>query len=112
MKLRRGSPEEAGIRPETAQQIRKRAQLWVSEGSTPALVLVAARRGVIFLHEAFGRHGPEEDSAALAKNAQFPLASLSKPITATALMVLVEDGLVGLNRPLQEYIPEFLGEGK
>jgi CubicO group peptidase (beta-lactamase class C family) len=27
-------------------------------------------------------------------------------------MILVEEGLVGLNRPLQEYIPEFAGEGK
>jgi CubicO group peptidase (beta-lactamase class C family) len=112
MKLRKGSPEEAGIRPSTVEQIRKRAQLWVSEGSTPALVLVAARRGVIFLHEAFGRHGPEEDSAALLKNTLFPLASMSKTITATALIILVEDGLVGLNRPVQEYIPEFLGKGK
>ena len=42
----------------------------------------------------------------------FPLASITKPITATAVMCLVEDGLVGLNRPVQEYVPEFVGEGK
>jgi CubicO group peptidase (beta-lactamase class C family) len=32
--------------------------------------------------------------------------------TATAVMILLEDGLVGLSRPVQEYIPEFVGEGK
>jgi len=42
----------------------------------------------------------------------FPLWSISKVITATAIMVLVEDGRLGLNRPVAEYIPEFVGEGK
>ena len=112
MELREGSPEEAGIRPETVEQIQSRAKQWVAEGSTPALVLLAARSGVIFLHEAFGKHSPEEGAASLAKNALFPLASLSKMFTATAAMCLVEDGLLGLNRPVQEYIPEFAGVEK
>src|SRR5262249_30260772 len=40
------------------------------------------------------------------------IASLTKPITATAAMCLVDDGRLGLNRPVAEYIPEFIGEGK
>ncbi len=75
MRLRAGSPEEAGIRPEAVEQFRKKGQAWTAAGSqTPALVLVAARRGIIFFHEAFGRRGPGEDSPKLAKNALFPLA--------------------------------------
>ena len=42
----------------------------------------------------------------------FGTGSLTKPVTATAIMCLVEDGLLGLNRPVQEYVPEFVGEGK
>jgi CubicO group peptidase (beta-lactamase class C family) len=42
----------------------------------------------------------------------FDLQSLGKPITATAIMLLVEDGLLGLNRPVVEYLPEFTGEDK
>src|SRR5262249_50983070 len=38
--------------------------------------------------------------------------SLTKPITATAAMILVEDGLLGLQRRVSDYIPEFIGEGK
>jgi CubicO group peptidase (beta-lactamase class C family) len=88
------------------------AEGWVAEGVTPALVVLAARRGVIVLHEAFGRLTPEEDSPPLALDSVFPLASISKPITATAAMILVEEGLLGLNRPVSWYIPEFTGEGK
>jgi CubicO group peptidase (beta-lactamase class C family) len=42
----------------------------------------------------------------------FPLGSISKVLTAAAIMCLVEDGLLGLNRPVQEYVPEFVGDGK
>src|SRR5438093_1303098 len=112
MKLRPGVPEEVGM---SAQRIRHVADLaagWVSRGITPALVVLAARRGAIILHEAFGRLMPEQDSPPLRRDTLFPLASLIKPITATAAMTLLEDGLLSLNRPVSEYIPEFTGEGK
>jgi CubicO group peptidase (beta-lactamase class C family) len=88
------------------------AQGWVEQGITPALVVLVARKGVVVIHEAFGRLGPEPDAPPLAKDTIFPLASLSKPITATAAMILVEDGRLGLNRPVQWYVPEFVGEAK
>ena len=34
------------------------------------------------------------------------MGSCSKSITATAVMCLVEDGLIGLNRPFIDYVPE------
>jgi CubicO group peptidase (beta-lactamase class C family) len=70
------------------------------------------RRGVVVLHDAFGRLGPEDDAPRLPGDAIYPIASLTKPITATCVMCLVEDGVLGLNRPVQEYVPEFAGEGK
>jgi CubicO group peptidase (beta-lactamase class C family) len=112
MELRIGTAEEASISSIALERIRKRAAGWVAEGIHPALVLLAARKGVIFLHEAFGKLTPDENSPPLPLDAIFPLASITKPITATAAMVLVEEGLLGLNRPVQEYIPEFEGEGK
>ncbi len=62
------------------------------------------------MHEAFGVLGPGADSPPLRSDSIFPVASITKSMTATALMMLVEDGLVGLNRPLVEYIPEICGE--
>jgi CubicO group peptidase (beta-lactamase class C family) len=73
--------------------------------------VLAARRGVIVLHEAFGRLRPDPDTAPLCVDSIFPTNSLTKPITATAAMLLVEDGLLGLNRPIRDYLPEISGAG-
>jgi CubicO group peptidase (beta-lactamase class C family) len=109
--LRYGTPAEAGMLPERVALARGVAERLVKQGETPSLIVLAARRGVIFLHEAFGVHGPEAGAAPLERDGLFPIASLSKPVTATLLMGLVEDGLVGLNRPAVEYLPELCGEG-
>ena len=110
--LREGSAAEAGLSTARLDRVRDLAAGWVKEGTYPAVVAVVARRGVIAFHEAFGRLGPEPDAPALTCDALFPLASLGKPITATACMMLVEDGLVGLTRPVREYVPEFAGADK
>jgi CubicO group peptidase (beta-lactamase class C family) len=110
--MRYGDPQEVGLSAERVARVRGLAERWVADGLTPALVVLAARRGIVFLHEAFGRLGPEPGAPALPLDALFPIASVTKPITATAVMCLVEDGLLGLNRPVQEYLPEFVGEGK
>jgi len=112
MKLRKGSPEEVGMSVERVNHIKDLAEGWVTQGIHPALVVLAVRKGVIVLHEAFGSLTQEENSPPLHLDAIFPLTSLSKPITATAAMILVEKGLLGLNRPVAQYIPEFTGEGK
>jgi len=112
MELRYGKPEEAGMSAERVQNVVNLAKSWVSQGITPSLVILAARRGIIVAHEAFGSLTPEPDSPPLELNTIFPMASITKPITATLAMILVEDGLLGLNRPVQWYIPEFVGEGK
>jgi CubicO group peptidase (beta-lactamase class C family) len=99
----------------SAQRLRHVADLaegWVAQGMHPGIVVLAARRGEIVLHEAFGRLTSEADSPPMPRDAIFPLTSLSKPLTATAAMILVEEGRLGPNRPVSLYIPEFTGEGK
>jgi len=112
MRLRVGKPEEVGVSADRVNEVLEKAQGWVDEGIHPSLVILAARRGEIFLHEALGSLGTEDPSSQIKLNTIFPLASISKPITATAAMILVEEGLLGLNRPVRDYIPEFEGEGK
>jgi serine-type D-Ala-D-Ala carboxypeptidase len=112
-KLRDGGPEEAGFSADRLALVRQRAEEWITEGDVHrTLVLLAARNGVIALHEAFGVDGPEPSAEPLTVEAIFPLLSLTKPITATLVMQLAEDGLVGLSRPVQDYLPEFVGERK
>ena len=87
-------------------------QHWVSDEGLQTMVVLVARRGVEVLHRAYGRLGPESDAPATPADAVFELASVTKVLTATTLMTLVEEGRVGLNRPVSSYIPEFQGEGK
>lgn len=112
MKLHSGQAEDVGMSPERVRAARERARQWVADGVTSALVVLAARHGAIVLHEAFGGTGPDPGAADLDVTAIFPLMSLSKPIAATAIMMLVDEGVVGLNRPVQEYLPQFIGDGK
>ena len=105
-----GSPQEAGFYADRIELIERRAQQWIDDGVTTSLVLLAARHATIGLERAFGVAGYGSD-VPLSTDAVFPIASISKPVTATAIMILVEDGELSLNRPLKEYFPELSGKG-
>ena len=76
----------------------------VAAGSLPGLITLVARAGDVQVdvigEPSFGAGVP------LARDAIFRIASLSKPITAAATMSLVEDGLLGLEQPVDELLPE------
>jgi CubicO group peptidase (beta-lactamase class C family) len=92
--------------PARVRRLRELVAGWVTCGDTPSVAVCVARRGVFVLHEAFGvlRHG--DATATLRRDSIFPISSCSKPITAAAVMCLVEDGLIGLNRPFVDYVHE------
>ncbi len=46
----------------------------------------------------------------MTKDAIFWIASMSKPITATAVMMLVDEGKVSIDDPVEKYLPEFKGQ--
>jgi CubicO group peptidase (beta-lactamase class C family) len=52
-----------------------------------------------------------EGDTPIGINTQMRIASMSKPITAVALMMLVEDGILSLDDPVAHYLPEFAGTG-
>lgn len=105
-------PEDVGMSAQRLRHVAALARRWVDQGIHPGIVVLAARRGAVVLHEAFGRLSSDADSVPMPRDAIFPLTSLSKPVTATVAMVLVEEGLLGPNRPVSLYIPEFVGDGK
>ena len=112
MTLQPGKPEDVGMSSQRLRRLEELAEGWVASGLHSALALIVARKGVIVLARAFGQLRPDPDSPPLRLDSIFPVASITKPITATAAMILVEDGKLGLNRRVQEYIPEFQGQGK
>jgi CubicO group peptidase (beta-lactamase class C family) len=107
-----GRPEAAGMSSDQLRVAAQRADQWVKGGLATGVVVLVARRGRIVLHEAFGRLTTDPGAPPLPTDAIFPIASIDKPITATTVMCLVDNGLVDLNDPVQKYIPEFVGEGK
>jgi CubicO group peptidase (beta-lactamase class C family) len=109
--LRFGEALEAGISPERLKHVKDLCASWVADESTPALIALVARHGIIFLYEAWGRLGPDPHSSSVLPDSIFGVASVSKPVTATAIMILVERGQIGLNQPVLKYVPEFEGDG-
>jgi CubicO group peptidase (beta-lactamase class C family) len=104
--LREGNPESVGMDPARVQKVRELLADWVRRGDTPSVVALVARRGVIVLHDAFGVCHCEDKAPTLKLDSIFPLASGSKPLAAAAVMCLVDDGRIGLNRPFIDYVPE------
>jgi CubicO group peptidase (beta-lactamase class C family) len=73
------------------------------ERGIPSLALAVAKDGEILWEDGFGWSNRETRARSDA-HTSYSLASISKPITATALMTLVEKGLVDLDAPINEYL--------
>jgi CubicO group peptidase (beta-lactamase class C family) len=96
----------------SASRLEHAAQMLESEvkaGRIGAAAIIVARHGKVVLHKGYGRLSPEPDSPPATPDSIFLLASITKPVTACALMLLVERGLVSLNDPVSHYLPEFAG---
>jgi CubicO group peptidase (beta-lactamase class C family) len=81
-------------------------QRFVADGKIPGAVTLVAHRGKIVHHEAVGQADLEAQRP-MQRDTLFAIASMTKPITATALMVLVDEGKVSLDDKVSKYIPEF-----
>ena len=110
--LQIGKPEQVGMsgsRLEIVSQIL--TEETESRRVTAASVLVA-RRGVIVLRGGWGTLAPAAGSPPAGPETVYILASITKPVTVTALLLLVERGQVSLTDPVQKYLPEFQGPGR
>ncbi len=80
----------------------------VEDSAFPGGVLLAARDGKIFVHEAFGFHTYTKKKSTGRGNI-FDVASLTKVIaTTSAIMRLFDDGTIALDDSIGKYIPEFV----
>lgn len=101
-----GAPEDVGLSAERLQRINQVIQRAIDATEIAGAVTVVARRGHIAHFEAQGLMDIEADMP-MRKDAIFPIASMSKPITGVAIMMLVEEGKVRLSDPVSRFIPEF-----
>src|SRR5260221_7801633 len=78
----------------------------VDNGSIPGAVALVARgdRTEVAVTGSVAIGG-----AAMARDSIFRLASVTKPITAAAVMILVEDDRINLDDPVDQWLPEVTG---
>jgi CubicO group peptidase (beta-lactamase class C family) len=83
-------------------------------GAFPGAALAVGRYSDVVLEEGVGSTGRGWDAAPVDPDETvYDLASLTKVVgTTTAVMLLVEDGRMRLDDPVQAYLPEFTGPGK
>lgn len=78
----------------------------IEEDQIPGAVALIARNGKVVYHKAFGMADTEANRS-LQENDIFRIASQTKAITSTAVMILWEEGKFRLDDPISKYIPEF-----
>jgi CubicO group peptidase (beta-lactamase class C family) len=75
----------------------------IDSGEVPAFAVAVIADGRIIWEEGFGWIDDDE-LVPVSPHTPFSLASVSKPITATALMALVRRGEIDLDRPIEDYL--------
>ncbi len=105
--LREGTPEEAGMKPDVAEQLHAVCEEWYEQSGEPFITLVA-RHGVIVYHEAVGE-GPMGE---VTLDTMMPQASITKAITGMVFAQFVDQGLIGIDDPVADYLPGFDASGE
>ncbi len=101
-------PEDVGLSSDRLQRINQMIQRRIDAGELAGAVTLVARRGKIAHFEAQGV-ADLDSKKPMTKDSLFRIASMTKPITGVAIMMLVEEGKVRLTDPVSRYIPEFRG---
>ena len=101
-----GTPEDVGLSAGRLQRIGEMIQRAIDAEQISGAVTVVARRGRVAHFEAHGLMDVEAN-APMRKDTIFPIASMTKPVTGVAILMLVEEGKVRLSDPVSRFIPEF-----
>ncbi|MGJ3648874.1 serine hydrolase domain-containing protein [Sphingomonas sp. GlSt437] len=83
---------------------------YVDSGKLPHAQLLIAREGEIVHYSSMGA-ARAEGSAQVDETSLFRIASMTKPVTSIAFMMLVEEGKVAVDTPVHHVLPEFRGLG-
>lgn len=104
--LETATPESSGMLSERLEKIDSMCRKEVEKGHVPGIVALIARKGKVVFYRAYGK-ADYESGRDMKKDDIFRIASQSKAITSTAVMMLWEEGKFQLDDPISKYIPEF-----
>jgi CubicO group peptidase (beta-lactamase class C family) len=104
--LTEASPESVGVSADRLARINKMCTEAVQNGDLPGIVSMVVRNGKIVHWKAYGM-ADNQAGRTLKRDDIFRIASQSKAITSTAVMMLWEEGKFRLDDPVSKFIPEF-----
>src|SRR5882762_4363128 len=99
-------PEQIGLSSARLERLSGVVRQDVERGLIPGAVLTIARGGRVGYAEAFGWRD-REAGAPMTADAVFRVASMTKPLTSVAAMMLAEEGRLEIAAPVADYLPEF-----
>src|SRR5207248_3229356 len=99
-------PEQVGLSSARLERAAGVIRHDVERRLIPGAVLLIARGGRVGYAEAFGCRD-REAGAPMALDSIFRVASMTKPITSVAAMMLAEEGSLEIAAPVADYLPEF-----
>lgn len=89
--------------PDALEVIRSRIQRDLVEQGIPSIAVAVAQRGNIIWEQGFGMADVVSRTPATS-DTRYSIASITKPMTATAIMVLVRAGKIDLEAPIDDYL--------
>ncbi len=98
--------EDVGFSTERLQRVHEAVARHIDARDVSGAVTLVARRGKIVEFEAQGL-ADIDGKKPMQKDSIFRLASMSKPITAVSVMMMMEDGKIRLTDRVSQFIPEF-----
>lgn len=98
-----------GDDPGPLSQIRSRMQAFVDQGEIAGAVTVVGRHDGILGFEAVGLADVDKQRP-MTKDSIFRIASMTKPVTAIAVMMLADEGKLKVDDPVEKHLPEFRGQ--
>lgn len=100
------SAESVSMSKERLARIAPAMQKYIDQQLVAGTVTIVARHGKVVHFEAQG-YSDAENKVPMRKDALFRIASMTKPITSVALMMLWEEGKFQLSDPVEKFLPEF-----
>ncbi len=98
--------ETVGMSSKRLERVRAFVQEYIDTHQIAGAVTLVARKGKVVHYEAQGMRHKEEQQP-MPKDALFSLASMTKPIASTALMMLWEEGKFLLDDPISRWLPSY-----
>jgi len=102
--LRPGTAQDAGMKPGLDDHLDALCRAWAAD-SDQSFAVCVARRGVIFLHRAYGTR----DGRPMTVETGSWMASITKLMAGTLVMMLVDQGRVALDEPVDTHLPALRG---